>query len=94
VGVGVVTARNLIERKPEFEILEKLGISKSLRESIVKQEVRSMIIWGLGLGFAASLIAIIPVVGGTIGALDLVWMVALVILIALIANFIGTRALR
>lgn len=94
VGVGVVTARNLIERKPEFEILEKLGISKSLRESIVKHEVRSMIIWGLGLGFAASLIAIIPVIGGTIGALDLVWMVALVILMALIANFIGTRALR
>ena len=93
VGVGIVTARNLVERKGEFETLKMLGISKEVRDTIVKKEIRSMVAWGLGIGLVSALIAVIPVLGGTIGLLDLVWMLGLVVIMAVIANFVGTRAL-
>ena len=94
LGVGIVTARNLVERKGEFETLKVLGISKGLRAAIVKREVREMVIWGLGIGLVSALIAVIPVLGGTVGFVDLAWMIGLVAVMALIANFVGTRALR
>jgi hypothetical protein len=93
-GVGIVTARNLVERKAEFETLRVLGISKLRRSRIVKREVRSMVAWGLGLGLLSALIAVIPVLGGTVGVMDLLWMGGLVLAMAGIANFVGTRALR
>ncbi|MDF1711907.1 MAG: hypothetical protein P1U90_06685 [Akkermansiaceae bacterium] len=93
-GVGIVTARNLVERKAEFETLRVLGISKLRRSRIVKREVRSMVAWGLGLGLLSALIAVIPVLGGTVGVTDLLWMGGLVLAMAVIANFVGTRALR
>lgn len=93
-GVGIVTARNLVERKAEFETLRVLGISKLRRSRIVKREVRSMVAWGLGLGLLSALIAVIPVLGGTVGVMDLLWMGGLVLAMAVIANFVGTRALR
>jgi ABC-type lipoprotein release transport system permease subunit len=94
VGVGIVTARNLVERKAEFETLRMLGISKLKRSKIVKHEVKSMIAWGLGIGLVSSLIAVIPVLGGTVGVMDLLWMAGLVLAMAFIANFVGTRAPR
>ena len=94
VGVGIVTARNLVERKAEFETMKVLGISKTLRAAIVKKEVRAMVIWGLGIGLISALIAVLPLLGGTIGLLDLAWMFGLVLMMALVANFMGTRALR
>jgi ABC-type lipoprotein release transport system permease subunit len=94
VGVGIVTARNLVERKAEFETLRMLGISKLKRSKIVKHEVKSMVAWGLGIGLVSSLIAVIPVLGGTVGVMDLLWMAGLVLAMAFIANFVGTRAPR
>ena len=94
VGVGIVTARNLVERKEEFETLRMLGLSKLRRAKIVKHEVKSMVAWGLGIGLVSSLIAVIPVLGGTIGMMDLLWMIGLVLAMAFIANFVGTRAPR
>ena len=94
VGVGIVTARNLVERKAEFETLRMLGISKIRRSKIVKHEVKSMVAWGLGIGLVSALIAVIPVLGGTVGMMDLLWMAGLVLAMAFIANFVGTRAPR
>ncbi len=94
VGVGIVTARNLVERKGEFETLKVLGISKEGRGAIVKREVRSMVLWGLGIGLISALIAVVPVLGGTVGFGDLAWMIGLVVVMAVIANFVGTRSLR
>ena len=91
--MGIVTARNLVERKGEFETLKILGISKGLRTAIVKREVREMVMWGLGIGLISALVAVIPVLGGTVGFVDLAWMIGLVVVMALIANFVGTRAL-
>ena len=71
-----------------------LGISKLKRSKIVKHEVKSMVAWGLGIGLVSSLIAVIPVLGGTVGMMDLLWMAGLVLAMAFIANFVGTRAPR
>ena len=94
VGVGVVTARNLVERKEEFRTLKVLGISKASRNEIMKKEVSSMVIWGLGIGLVSALVSVIPVLGGTVGVLDLLWMLGLVALMAIIAMFVGTRPFR
>ena len=94
VGVGIVTARNLVERKGEFETLRVLGVSRKLRSEIVKREVRSMVAWGLGIGLVSALISVIPVLGGTVGVVDLLWMGGLVFAMAIIANLVGIRALR
>ncbi|MDB4624197.1 hypothetical protein OAE47_02190, partial [Akkermansiaceae bacterium] len=94
VGVGVVTARNLVERKEEFQTLKVLGISKASRNEIMKKEVSSMVIWGLGIGLVSALVSVIPVLGGTVGVLDLLWMLGLVALMAVIAMFVGTRPFR
>lgn len=94
LGVGIVTARNLAERQDEFTTLHKLGLAQPACAAIIKSEVRAMIIWGLGLGLLSALIAIIPVIGGTITILDLLWMLSLVLMMALIANFVGTRAVK
>ena len=94
VGVGVVTARNLVERKEEFQTLKVLGISKASRNEIMKKEVSSMVTWGLGIGLVSALVSVIPVLGGTVGVLDLLWMLGLVALMAVIAMFVGTRPFR
>jgi ABC-type antimicrobial peptide transport system permease subunit len=94
VGVGIVTARNLVERRREFEILKVLGISRALRTRLVREEVRGMIFWGLGIGLASALIAVIPVIGGTVGWIDLAWMVGLVVAMGLIAGLVGRRAAK
>ena len=94
MGVGVVTARNLVERKEEFQTLKVLGISKASRNEIMKKEVSSMVTWGLGIGLVSALVSVIPVLGGTVGVLDLLWMLGLVALMAVIAMFVGTRPFR
>lgn len=93
LGVGIVTARNLVERRGEFETLKILGISRSLRATLVKREIRGMIFWGLGIGLVSALIAVIPVLGGTVGLIDLGWMLGLVLAMGLIASLVGRRAM-
>ncbi|MDB4537256.1 ABC transporter permease, partial [Akkermansiaceae bacterium] len=94
VGVGVVTARNLVERREEFRTLKVLGISKAMREEVMKKEVSSMVKWGLGIGLVSALISVIPVLGETVGFLDLLWMLGLVVVMAGVAMFVGTRPFR
>lgn len=93
VGVGVVMARNLVERRGEFETLRVLGISRSLRAAMVRGELRSMMVWGLGIGLLSALIAVIPVMGGTVGLRDLGWMLGLVAAMALVLQLTGRRAM-
>jgi hypothetical protein len=93
VGVGVVMARNLAERKSEFEVLGVLGLSRGLRAKMVRGEMRSMMVWGLGIGLISALIAVIPVIGGTVGLLDLGWMLGLVVAMAVVVWLSGARAL-
>ena len=85
IGVGVVTARNLVERRSEFEILRVLGISEEARKGIVMREVATLIGWGLGIGAVASALAVLPLLGEKVSFLDLGWMLGLLIIMGAVA---------
>lgn len=59
-GLGLVTARNMRERRSEFSILHVLGIPLDVTRKMVVLEVAQCIRWGLGIGLAAAVISILP----------------------------------
>ena len=65
-GLGLVTARNLLERRYEFAILRTLGVPGEIARRVVLLEVGQFIRWGLGIGLLAAIVAILPTlsVGG------------------------------
>ena len=86
-GLGLLTARNLAERRAEFATLRTLGIPpEALRTIILRESVR-YIIWGLGVGLVAAIISILPNLPDTGRVLTFSWIAALVILIAANALF-------
>lgn len=61
-GLGLVTARNLMERRGEFALLHTLGIADPVTRRVLRAEVARSIAWGLGIGVLAALVAVAPVV--------------------------------
>jgi len=59
-GLGIVTARNLAERKSEFCQLRQIGISHQILRSLVILESRQLILWAVGIGLSAAVISILP----------------------------------
>jgi hypothetical protein len=59
-GLGLVTARNMMERRSEFAILHTLGIPADVTRRMVVLEVAQCIRWGLGIGLVAAVISILP----------------------------------
>jgi len=62
-GLGIVTARNLVERRREFAMLETIGVPPGVSRRVVFKEVRSFIAWALAIGVAAALVSIVPALG-------------------------------
>lgn len=85
IGVGVVTARNLIERRSEFALLQTLGLNRVQRAGIVMKEARALIAWGLGIGLVSSMIAVLPLLGEKVSLLDLLWMFGLLAIMGVVA---------
>jgi len=86
IGVGVVTARNLIERRSEFALLKTLGLSRTQRAGIVTKEARTLISWGLGIGLVSSMVAVLPLLGEKVSLLDLGWMLGLLMVMGAVAT--------
>lgn len=86
IGVGIVTARNLIERRSEFALLKTLGLARIQRSQIVMQEAHTLILWGLGIGLLSSMLAVLPLVGEKISLLDLGCMLGLLLIMGLVAT--------
>ena len=82
-GLGIVTARNLAERRGEFQVLATIGITQAVTKEVIFKEVRTFIGWGLGIGLIASLVAILPAVTGTPPMKTLLGLGGLVVAIAL-----------
>ena len=81
-GLGVVTARNLAERRYEFAMLHTLGVPARVSRRVVWHEVARFIGWGLGIGVAAALVAISPGVSEAGGVGSFGWVAVLVAVIA------------
>lgn len=86
-GLGLLTARNLAERREEFDTLRTLGIPPEILRSVILRESVRYIIWGLGVGLAAAIISILPNLPDSGRLLTFSWIGALVILIAANALF-------
>lgn len=81
-GLGLVTARNLMDRRSEFAILQIVGVPVDVIRRVVMREAWQCICWGLGIGLIAALVAIVPVLSGGGGVKSLAWIGLLVMLIA------------
>jgi putative ABC transport system permease protein len=84
-GLGLVTARNLRERRYEFAILHTLGVPGAVTRRVVLHEVAQCLRWGLGIGLLAALVPLLPGLAGLSGsglAKSLGWIGLLVVAIA------------
>ena len=75
-GLAIVVARNLLERRREFSILEAIGYSLADLRKLAIGEHRWLVIWGLLSGAFSALIAVWPAIktrqeGFPLGALSL-----------------------
>jgi ABC-type lipoprotein release transport system permease subunit len=82
-GLGLVTARNLTERRYEFAILHTLGIPAAVTRRVVLGEVAQLIRWGLGIGLVAAVVAILPALATSGWVRSLAWIGLLVLGIGL-----------
>ncbi|BCX47235.1 ABC transporter permease [Haloferula helveola] len=86
-GLGLLTARNLAERRSEFDLLRTLGISGTVIRSVIFRESRRYILWGLGVGLVAAVVSILPNLPESGRAITAIWIIGLVVLIAANAVF-------
>lgn len=61
-GLAIVVARNLLERRKEFSILEAIGYSLGDLRKLAIGEHRWLLIWGLLSGALSALIAVWPAI--------------------------------
>ena len=86
-GLGLVTARNLLERRHEFAILHTLGVPMEVTRRVVWHETAQFIRWGLGIGLVAAVVAILPALAAGGGLRALAW------ILLLLAGIAATAAL-
>ena len=60
LGLAIVVARNLRERRGEFAVMAAIGIPGRVLARMVFSEFGRLIAWGLAIGAAASVIAVWP----------------------------------
>lgn len=59
-GLGIVVARNVLERRREFGLLEAVGFTPRQARSLVFSEHRWLIVFALGIGAISALVAVWP----------------------------------
>lgn len=94
-GLGLVTARNLIERRHEFSILHTLGVPEETTRRVVLLEAGQLIRWGLGIGTLAATLSILPSLASGTGLTQLASIGLLLILsasTARLASWLGLRS--
>ena len=60
LGLALVVARNLRERRGEFAVLTAIGLPQAVLARMVFAEFGRLVLWGLAVGAFASLVAIWP----------------------------------
>jgi ABC-type antimicrobial peptide transport system permease subunit len=93
-GLGIVTARNLSERRGEFSQLHQLGIPRPVLRSLVTREIRTFILWSIGIGLSAAIISILPSLPQTGLISTLGWITVLALLFLVTASTCAWIAYR
>ncbi len=60
VGLAIVLARSILERRKEIAILQALGFTQKHIWKLLTREYISLLLWGLVTGFVSSVIAVWP----------------------------------
>ena len=81
-GLGLVTARNLLDRRHEFAILHTVGVPAAVTRRVVLLETAQFIRWGLGIGMLAAVVAILPALAAGTTAQPLAWIALLGVAVA------------
>lgn len=93
-GLGLLTARNLTERRNEFHQLHQIGISRKVIRSLVFRETRKSIFWAVGIGLIAAVVSILPALPKTGLLTTLGWIAALALMFVLTAGACAWLAFR
>lgn len=87
LGLAIVVARNLRERRGEFAVMAAIGIPPAVLGRLVFAEFSRLVLWGLAIGAAASAIAVFPNLAGLPPA------PTLALVSALLAGIVGLNLL-
>jgi ABC-type antimicrobial peptide transport system permease subunit len=93
-GLGLLTARNLAERRKEFHQLHQVGIPRKIIRSLVFRETRRSILWAVGIGLLAAVISILPALPKTGLLTTLGWIAALALMFVSTAGACAWLAYR
>lgn len=88
LGLAVVVARNLRERRGEFAVMTAIGIPRGVLARMVFSEFGRLVLWGLAIGAVSSAIAVWPGLATLPAATTLLTVVALAAGIGVL-NLIG-----
>ncbi len=93
-GLGLVTVRNLIERRYEFSILHAVGVPVQVARVVLLLETAGHICWGLGVGGLAAVVSIFPTFSSVGAGGSLVRIGLLLLLLAATAMLGSWLAIR
>jgi ABC-type antimicrobial peptide transport system permease subunit len=93
-GLGLVTARNLAERRNEFALLHQTGIPRKILRALIIRETRQSILWAVGIGMLAAAISILPALPATNMLTTVGWIALLAILFLVVAAGCAWIAMR
>jgi hypothetical protein len=79
LGLAIVVARNLRERRGEFAVMTAIGLPRPVLARMVAAEFGRLVLWGVGIGAVSAAVAIVPAAGG-LPALPAVALVAALLL--------------
>ena len=98
VGLAVMLARTLLERKNEIILMLSLGFTRKQIISLLIREYAFLLIWGVIIGFLAAIVAVLPnflSTGGKVSFLTVLLIVATIIINGIIwiivLSRLGTR---
>jgi ABC-type antimicrobial peptide transport system permease subunit len=60
LGLAIVVARNLRERRGEFAVMTAMGIPRGVLARMVFSEYSRLVLWGIAIGALASALAVWP----------------------------------
>ncbi len=84
VGLAVVLARTILERKKEIAMMQSLGFTRKQVVGLLIREYITLLVWGILIGFISAVVAVLPnfLTPGS----DVSFITVLLIVLAILAN--------
>jgi ABC-type lipoprotein release transport system permease subunit len=101
VGLAVVLARTLLERKKEIAMMQMVGFTRKQIMRLLVTEYVTLLLWGILIGFISAVVAVLPnflTPGTGVSFLSVLWIVLLIlangILWIVLLSLLGLRNKR